>query len=70
MNMKTTKNGITKSRLRDILNESVEDVLNRIGKINEKSVPLRVYKERVDGLRFKLVENWCLCKWCQLFNPS
>ena len=29
MNMKTTKNGITKSRLRDILNESVEDVLNR-----------------------------------------
>lgn len=70
MNMKTTKNGITKSRLREFLNESVEDVLNRIGKINEKSVPLRVYKARVDGLRFQLVENWCLCKWCQLFNPS
>lgn len=48
MNMKTTKNGITESRLREFLNESVEDVLNRIGKINEKSVPLRVYKARVD----------------------
>ena len=70
MNTKTIKNGITESRLRDFLNESVEDVLNRIGKINEKSVPLRVYKARVDGLRFQLVENWCLCKWCQLFDPA
>ena len=34
------------------------------------AVPLKTYRARVDGLRFQLVENWCLCKWCQLFNPE
>ena len=34
------------------------------------AVPLKAYKARVDGLRFQLVENWCLCKWCQLFKPE
>ena len=38
--------------------------------INEMAVPLKTYRARVDGLRFQLVENWCLCKWCQLFNPE
>lgn len=36
--------------------------------ITEMAVPLKDYKQRVDGLRFCLVENWCLCKWCQLYN--
>ena len=36
--------------------------------INEMAVPLKSYKSRVDGLRFQLVENWCLCKWCQIYN--
>ena len=68
--MKTLKNKIIESRLKGIINETVEDVLNRIGIINEMAVPLKTYKARVDGLRFQLVENWCLCKWCQLFNPE
>ena len=38
--------------------------------INEMAVPLKTYRARVDGLRFQLVENWCLCKWCQLFNQE
>ena len=53
-----------------MINETVEDTLNRIGIINEMAVPLKTYKARVDGLRFQLVENWCLCKWCQLFDPE
>ena len=68
--MKTLKNKITRKRLEEILKESVEDVLKMIGIINEMAVPLKAYKKRVDGLRFQLVENWCLCKWCQLFNPD
>lgn len=68
--MKTIKNEMTEGRIRDIINETVEDVLNRIGIINEMAVPLKAYKARVDGLRFQLVENWCLCKWRQLFNPE
>lgn len=63
------------SHLRDIMNETVDDVLNRIGMvnvsmINEMAIPLKDYKRRVEGLRLQLVENWCLCKWCQLFNPE
>lgn len=68
--MKTLKGKITEAQLKEILNESVNDVLNRIGMINEMAVPLKTYRERVDGLRFQLVENWCLCKWCQNFNPE
>lgn len=61
---------ITESQLKEIINETVNDVLNRIGMINEMAIPLKTYRARVDGLRFQLVENWCLCKWCQLFNPE
>lgn len=61
---------ITESQLKEAINETVNDVLNRIGMINEMTVPLKTYRARVDGLRFQLVENWCLCKWCQLFNPE
>ena len=61
---------ITESQLKEIINETVNDVLNRIGMINEMAVPLKTYRARVDGLRFQLVENWCLCKWCQLFKPE
>lgn len=51
-------------------NESVSDTINRIGMINEMAIPLKKYKERVDGLRFQLVENWCLSKYCQLFDDT
>ncbi|MCF0210177.1 MAG: hypothetical protein HUK18_02495 [Bacteroidales bacterium] len=50
--------------------ETVADTLKRIGALNEMAVPLKTYRTRVDGLRFQLVENWCLCKWCQMFSPE
>lgn len=56
--------------LKEIMDESVNDVLNRIGIINEMAVSLKDYRARVDALRFQLAENWCLCKWCQLFNSE
>lgn len=46
--MKTLKNKTTESRIREIINESVEDVLNRIGLINEMAVPLKTYN--ISGL--------------------
>jgi len=55
-------------KVSEMTNESVSDTINRIGMIYEMAVPLKKYKERVDGLRFQLVENWCLCKYCQLFD--
>lgn len=59
-----------KYNFEEIINETVENVLKRIGMINEMAVPLKTYRARVDGLRFQLVENWCLCKWCQLYNAK
>lgn len=34
------------------------------------AVSLKAYKAKIDEFRFQLVENWCLCKYCQLFNPE
>ena len=61
---------IRKKIHKSLLNESVEETLNRIGIITEMTVPLQDYKRRVDGLRFQLVENWCLCKYCQLYDKT
>lgn len=36
----------------------------------EMAVHLKNYKTRVNGLRFQLVENWCLCRYCQLYNKD
>ena len=68
--MKSSSKKITECQLKKIINETVNDVLNRIGVMNEMAVPLKIYRARVDGLRFQLVENWCLCTYCQLFNPE
>lgn len=61
-------NKLTENKIREIVNETVRDAINRIGLITEMAVPLKDYKHRVDGLRLQLVENWCLCKYCQLFD--
>ena len=37
------------------------------------AISLAEYKIRVDRARLHLVENWCLCKYCELFdshNPN
>ena len=37
------------------------------------AIVLEEYKIRVDKARLHLVENWCLCKYCELFdshNPN
>lgn len=62
--------------LKEVMNETVDHALNRMGipnyidMITEMAIPLKDYKRRVEGLKFQLVENWCLCKWCQLYNPE
>ena len=68
--MQSLTKKITESQLKEIVNETVNVVLNRIGLINEMAIRLKEYKRKVDGLRFQLVENWCLCKYCQLFDPE
>lgn len=52
------------------LDETVDETIQRLGIINEMAIPIKEYRHRFDGLRFQLVENWCLCKWCQLFSSE
>lgn len=37
---------------------------------DERAVPLKEYKERIWRLQFLLAENWCLCRYCQLYDPE
>ena len=48
----------------EIIDSHIDDM------IVEMAVSLKDYRKRVDGLRFQIVENWCLCKWCLVFNPQ
>lgn len=38
--------------------------------LNEMALPLKEYTKRIDDVMYQLAENWCLCKWCQLFDPE
>lgn len=51
---------------------SAKDVLKSLGiaSLNEMAISIKDYKRKVDGLRFQLVENWCLCMWCHMFNEE
>lgn len=50
--------------LKEILDVHVEEI------VTEMAVSRKDYLARVDGLRCPLIENWCLCKWCQLYDPK
>lgn len=36
----------------------------------EMSVHTKDYKSRVNGIRFQIVENWCLCEYCKLYSSD
>lgn len=55
---------LTEEELREVVRTATQQVLN------ETAVPIKTYKARVDNPRLQLVENWCLCRYCQLFNPN
>ena len=38
--------------------------------VNEMALPLKAFRQRIDGLRFQLIENWCLLKYCQLYDKN
>lgn len=36
----------------------------------EMAISLKEFIADVDGVKYELVRNWCLCKWCQMFDPE
>lgn len=57
------------------ISEDVDEALKFWGQkpvcsLNEMAVSIKNYKKRVDSLRFQLVENWCLCMYCKLYDSE
>lgn len=42
----------------------------RLHAVNEMAITLKKFLEKVEGIQYELIRNWCLCKWCQLYSPS
>lgn len=61
---------ITESELKQIINNTVTNILQEKDLLTEMSIPLKDYKEKAESLRFQIVENWCLCKYCQLYDNN
>ena len=36
--------------------------------MNEMAMPLKVYIRKIEYYMYELARNWCLCKWCQMFD--
>lgn len=59
------------AELKSILNEeSVYDMIYILESKAAKTVSVEQYRKMVDYLRFQLVNRWCLCKYCQLFDSD
>lgn len=59
----------------DIANESSESAIKRVlGRepelLLEMAMPLKVFIDRMDGLKMEMVAHWCLCEYCHLFDQE
>ena len=56
-----------------LIQEHVSDTMTRLGigsLVSEMSLPIKEYERKVHGMSWQLVENWCLCKYCQMFDSN
>ena len=56
-----------------LIQEHVSDTMTRLGigsLVSEMSLPIKDYERKVHGMAWQLVENWCLCKYCQMFDSQ
>jgi hypothetical protein len=58
----------TKDEIKYVIQESLSECLERMGILTEMAMSLKDFKNRIFFGRVNLVENWCLCKYCQLFD--
>jgi hypothetical protein len=49
---------------------SVGEVLDDLRRSSEEAITQSGFRRHVDALRFHIVENWCLCEYCRLFQPG
>lgn len=54
-------------------NKIVDEQVNYIEQgvkplVTEMSISIGKYQDKVDGIVNQLIENWCLCKYCHMFE--
>lgn len=59
----------------DIADESSESAIKRVlGRepefLLEMAMPLKVFIDRMDGLKIELIAHWCLCEYCHIFDKE
>ena len=55
---------------KEILYPTVCEQLEWEGPINEMAVDIKVYKKRLESLQYQIIENWCLCMYCKLYDQQ
>lgn len=64
------RNSLSIIKWHQITDIAVKAEEGRLEVVTEMAISLDDFLVRVEGIMFQLVQNWCLCKWCQMFNPE
>lgn len=56
--------------LRILHNETIADTMRWHKWTNGDTVTSKEFVARVDRFRFLLVQNWCLCVYCSMYEPD
>ena len=63
-----------KDTKKEILWHRIEKQLKELEKtkqmMTEMAMPLKAYIRKIEYYMYELIQNWCLCKWCQQYDPA
>ena len=60
-------------RWRKIVENSVtpaSELVSNRSMVVEMASTIKDFIDDIESIRFQLAQNWCLCKWCQMFDPK
>ena len=60
-------------RWRKIVENSVtpaSELVRKRSMVVETASTIKDFIDDIESIRFQLAQNWCLCKWCQMFDPK
>ena len=61
---------LTESQLREVVKETLTRVLQEKPLLTEMALSRKTYKERIRGLSCRLLEKWCLVRYCSLIGQE
>lgn len=63
-----------KDTKKEILWHKIEKQFKELEKtkqmMTEMAMPLKAYIRKIEYYMYELIQNWCLCKWCQQYDPA